>query len=253
MGLDSYRVNWVSSIAMNDTTLLQLKILVERAVRFVRASQTRKHRMREELLGHISAVFDEELARFGTETAALERTAARFGSPNALTTDLQASVPRNDVLLSRWERLLFRPGEAAFRRASRLSLLALAVVGTALLIVFISQHRLQEWPMIPAVPTFVFSTSLLLHWMREALCRPNSPRWSFVILISVAAWLLVPTMAGVLCFVISGDARSSLLAFREMLLPGTLLPLTVIAAAPPIYRQIRQVEEWAELDIDQIS
>ena len=52
---------------MNDSTLTRLKVLVERAVRPVRASMSRKHKMREELLAHVSAVFEEEAARFDNE------------------------------------------------------------------------------------------------------------------------------------------------------------------------------------------
>ena len=47
---------------MNESTLTQLKIIVERAVRPVRASTSRKRKMREELLAHVSGVFEEEFA-----------------------------------------------------------------------------------------------------------------------------------------------------------------------------------------------
>ena len=48
---------------MNESTLTQLKIIVERAVRPVRASTSRKRKMREELLAHVSGVFEEEAAQ----------------------------------------------------------------------------------------------------------------------------------------------------------------------------------------------
>ena len=66
---------------MNDSTLTQLKILVERAVRPVRASSSRKRKMREELLAHVTSVFEEEVARLANEQTALEGTAQRFGNP----------------------------------------------------------------------------------------------------------------------------------------------------------------------------
>ena len=40
---------------MNEPTLTRLKIIVERAVRPVRASTTRKRRMREELLARLQS------------------------------------------------------------------------------------------------------------------------------------------------------------------------------------------------------
>ena len=70
---------------MNESTLTQLKIIVERAVRPVRASTLRKRKMREELLAHVSGVFEEESARLGDDRAALERTALRFGNPAEVT------------------------------------------------------------------------------------------------------------------------------------------------------------------------
>src|SRR4051812_26791862 len=78
---------------MNESTLTGLKIIVERAVRPVRAGVGRKRKMREELLAHVSAVFAQERARLGDDAAALSRTTERFGDPAELTRDLQASVP----------------------------------------------------------------------------------------------------------------------------------------------------------------
>ena len=63
---------------MNESTLNQLKIIVERAVRPVRASTYLKRKMREELLSHVSGVFEEESAKIGEERTALERQ--HFGS-----------------------------------------------------------------------------------------------------------------------------------------------------------------------------
>jgi hypothetical protein len=76
---------------MNESTLRQLKILVERAVRTVRASLSCKRKIREDLLAHVTTVFEEEIARLGDEKAALERTAQRFGNPTELTWQLQES------------------------------------------------------------------------------------------------------------------------------------------------------------------
>ena len=83
---------------MNDSTLMQLKVVVERSVRPVRATLNRKRRMREELLAHVCDVFDQELARLGDAPAALARTQERFGQATELTEQLQASVPRSDWL-----------------------------------------------------------------------------------------------------------------------------------------------------------
>ena len=73
---------------MNESTLTQLKIVVERAIRPVRASMSCKRKMREELLAHANGVFEEEFSQLDDEHTALERTALRFGNPTELTSQL---------------------------------------------------------------------------------------------------------------------------------------------------------------------
>jgi hypothetical protein len=80
----------------------EFMVLVERAVRPVRAEPRRKMRMRQELLAHLTASYEEELARRGDEAAAREAAAQRFGDPAAIARELQATVPA-------WERLLHAP------------------------------------------------------------------------------------------------------------------------------------------------
>ena len=75
---------------------------VERVVRPIRASTTRKNQMREELLAHIEGLLADEKARRGDDVDAVRRARARFGEPGQLTTELQATVPR-------WERWAFAP------------------------------------------------------------------------------------------------------------------------------------------------
>ena len=82
---------------MNESTLTQLKIIVERAVRPVEASIARKRKMREELLAHVVGVFEEESARLGDDRAALERTALRFGNP---ALPREAMIPGGHVFLA---------------------------------------------------------------------------------------------------------------------------------------------------------
>jgi hypothetical protein len=103
---------------MNESTLTNLKIIVERAVRPVRASTTRKRKMREELLAHVVGIFEEEAARLGDERAALQQTALRFGNPVEVTRQLQETVPTRDAVRRHLEGRL---GEPAWRTAIRLA------------------------------------------------------------------------------------------------------------------------------------
>src|SRR6266705_2070979 len=89
---------YFGSTGMNAYALTQLKIIVERAVRPVRASTFCKRKMREELLAHVRGVFEDEFAAVGEDHAALERTALRFGNPAEVTGQLQESVPASDSI-----------------------------------------------------------------------------------------------------------------------------------------------------------
>jgi hypothetical protein len=104
---------------MNESTLMQLKIIVERAVRPVRASTARKRKMREELLAHVTGVFATEAAKPSDERTALKRTELRFGSTKELTGQLQESVPPGDGIHRLLDELWPRPDEPRGRRALR--------------------------------------------------------------------------------------------------------------------------------------
>jgi hypothetical protein len=104
---------------MNDVTLKELKIVVEHAVRPIRATRARKRRMREELLAHLMAIFDEEAGRRGDEQAALAQAKQRFGDPAELTTQLQQTVPRWDRCRSILETMGCQPGESAWHLAAK--------------------------------------------------------------------------------------------------------------------------------------
>jgi hypothetical protein len=78
---------------MSDETLTKLMAIVERAVRPVRATVSRKQHMREELLAHVTAIFEEEIETSSNERIALERTGQRFGDPQELSRELESSIP----------------------------------------------------------------------------------------------------------------------------------------------------------------
>jgi hypothetical protein len=71
---------------------LALRKHVERAVRPVRAGADRKLRMREELYGHLAAIYLEELEQRAEQQPALSAAIDRFGDSAALTAELDASL-----------------------------------------------------------------------------------------------------------------------------------------------------------------
>ena len=160
---------------MNESTLTRLKIVVERAVRPVRASVSCKRKMREELLAHVIGVFEEEFSRLDDEHTAVERTALRFGNPSEVTGQLQASVPAGDGITRFFEG---RPGESniwgVLRFHSGIGAVYLVLFGAVLFVA----GRDRGWSLeeLKAVfsphcvlPLVFVSIALTMYWMEKAL------------------------------------------------------------------------------------
>lgn len=169
--------------------MMPLKIQVERVVRPIRASGRRKDRMREELLAHLTATYHEELARDSDEAAALARALRRFGNPDHLRRELQASVPflerilfvrmpLHERLVAGTYRIGKQPGDSALRYAIRTAaatticwgipvffLLGLGAIGEI-------HARKTPWPMTLWGLHFYISFigSLLIGWFLMTLC-----------------------------------------------------------------------------------
>jgi hypothetical protein len=104
---------------MNDAILQAMKNFVEQAVRPVAATMARKRQMREELLGHLMAIFDEEIAKLGDAQTALEQAKRRFGDPKELSGQLQQAVPWWNRCQAALENVGYRSDEAAWHLAVR--------------------------------------------------------------------------------------------------------------------------------------
>jgi hypothetical protein len=124
---------------MNHSTLNELKILVERVVRPINASTRRKRQIRDELLAHVSATFQEEAAESVDDQTALQRTAARFGTPAEVSEQIRASLPAWDHFARTVDALWTRPGESPLPRALRqAAILELLAVPALLLVLTLS-------------------------------------------------------------------------------------------------------------------
>jgi hypothetical protein len=161
----------------------ELMVHVERAVRPVRASARRKDRMREELLAHLTAIHEEELARTGEAAAARQRAFERFGEPAALTRDLQATASTAERVAWSVERWWgWQAPESAARYTFRLAALTFVVIAvlalvTSSVVVAIegpgvdlpARLRLAgSFAIIAAVDVFVLG--FLYFKMRDRLC-----------------------------------------------------------------------------------
>ncbi len=228
----------------------QLKILVERAVRPVRASASRKRKMREELLAHVTSVFDEEVARLANEQAALERTAQRFGNPAELTGQLQESVPTLDSIERFADWVFFRPDESAYRRAVRYTIISEVV---AVLILFIAPSLMLDWPttdglvltysILLSIGCTMFNICILESSMRRWLGARTRRSWLRFALVLVGSTIVSMTL-GLWAFGVS-PKNSFWVAFFTVGMPvGLAWGLTPGFAARKRYH-----EDWASLQI----
>jgi hypothetical protein len=171
---------------MNQSILTQLMIAVEKSVRPLRAGVRKKDRIREEMLTHLTGVYEQELARLGDAQAAQQEALRRFGAPAALTQSLEESLTREDrwnFFAERW--VGWRSNDSATAYAFRVALavgFSLAVffmlmVGQAWLADVIAGSNpnsekvlstLAAMLTIAVVDTFFFG--LLYFKVRDAIC-----------------------------------------------------------------------------------
>lgn len=234
---------------MNEPTLTQLKVLVERAVRPVEVSNYRKQKMREELLAHVTAVFEEEAAHLGDDRLAVERTAQRFGNPAELTGQLQDSVPGRDRWDQLMEHLFVGAGMPTLRLAFHYTAFSL-VPATILLVAFFVQGRMAEWPIALAGPVLAFLSVILVKGMHDALFGRKGRSWRKAALIGIASWFLVPCVTFAVCLTFSGEWRSSMTSVLPLLWLAPLAAVVLIICAYAFAMQARAQREWAELRID---
>ena len=265
---------------MNELTLTQLKILVERAVRPVRASVSCKRKMREELLAHVIGVFEEELSRLDDEHIALERTALRFGNPSEMTNQLQESVPARDGITRFFEG---RPGESIIwgivRFLSVLGAVCLAIFGAAL---FAAEWD-RAWSLeelkavcshVGLLPLVFFSIALTMYWMEKALRGArrvsawprlgllksltsswSAPRVRYVmILVALSQFLLFMSIyisANRLTAPMNWDHVASILdTVPAMAFKAAGCVFAGLVFAWPVVERRRHHEEWSRLPIE---
>ena len=242
---------------MNESTLTQLKFVVERAVRPVRASTSRKRMMREELLAHVVGVFEEEGAKLGDDRAAVERTALRFGNPAEVTRQLQESVPARDAVRRYWEG---RPGEPAWRTAIRFAW----VSGTFALVVAVfvlapTVGSVGGWSpealilslcAVLTIPAWLSGLVLLTSFMEKALYGPAGRSWLKVALVVAGSWLFMLLLLAAWSWPIWSAEWVYSHPFAIVLAGFLMGALHVCALAQSSLLRRRYQEEWGRLPID---
>ena len=153
-----------------------LRIQVERVVRPIRASYLRKDRMREELLAHLTRLYEEELARSGDAESAAAEAIGRFGDAPALSRELQAERPLARTLgirpLAGFGPTRRRHGESPLRYLLRLNCWGLAIgipcyALIALVVGTIASRRPHRADQVPTSQVFVFLACVAVHSVGE--------------------------------------------------------------------------------------
>lgn len=249
---------------MNDAILKELKIVVEQAVRPVKATTDRKRRMREELLAHLVAIFEEESQRLGNDQAALAEARSRFGDPRELTSQLQETVP----FWNRLTRLVEIPGlrgpyESLAHFAGRVtvSTFLICVVVPLILSPFVyafgrpGETALRGYVLLCVdlltIPITV-GMVLLAEGMYRALYRDPPRRcWRLATIYSLVSLPFFPLLAFVWHWSLTGDLATSLRQFGFAWCFAPLSPVLFAGLAQRGAAEARHHEEWESLRIEQ--
>jgi hypothetical protein len=248
---------------MNETTQKALMVEVERAVRPVRASQPRKLHMREELLSHLTAIFEAEFARCDDEQVALEQAKQRFGDPRELALELQQTVPILSRIRYLFEITGFRTSDSLLVFSVKYLLLTmiifLAFFSQLLIIIFLRGEKPGEldfglYLFSKLGPIIIGLTMLAVIFMgrlRKTFfsegSRWFSPRAATDILICVFS---LPLLAFIIYIVLTGNLTASLEHSRFACIFAPVAPVIYLLAARLYDHEMREQERWTTLEID---
>lgn len=248
---------------MNDSFPKDLQVIVERVVRPLSASEAFKRKTRQELLAHVTAVFEEELARLGSEVSAIELTRRRFGDATEITRELERAVPRLDLLGRYADMLAFRPGVSLTRVACNHLFISLAVFLLGFLLIIpavLYRGRAFELALtfrivlVLGLASGAFSFVLVYLMSRMARFAHGDPadktrgRMLWLGFLSLAFF---PAFGFAVFWGISLDLAMSSRHFLYGCVIAPLAPLLFIIAGRQAMDEERHREEWSALLIDE--
>jgi hypothetical protein len=213
--------------------LLQMKI-VERVVRPLRANMARKRRMRDELLAHLSAIFDEELVCHNDPLAAVEAAAQRFGNPEELIVELQMTVPRLEQWEARLEPLFgWRAPETVVRWMSRLAFQMSLVMVMACMLTAVLAFNEFGWNhsvWLTVQPIAAATIVLPISVFASGICYYKVRNYLFGVFGSQKSWRRAAAWAGLLAIVTAGSGFTFLAVSYGSLSPANAAFYPCIAA-----------------------
>jgi len=244
--------------------LLQLKI-VERAVRPVRATVARKRKMREELLAHLTEIYDEERVRLNNPDKAIEEAARRFGDPAELARELQSAVPIRDRIsyqLDRWWG--WRAPETAGRYVLRFSAQVFCMFAVTCLLTAAMASREFGWswhlwdvvrPVVAMAlvsPVAVFLLGLFYFKMRDAMFGVFGSRKSLRQVFLFDVLIALVALGSGLAFVVFAHGDLTMASQQPIPLVAAAILVAIVAPFSARFNGPAEIRDklWACLDID---
>ena len=245
---------------MNDAILTELKLVVERVVRPVRATMARKRRMREELLVHLVAIFEEEVQKTVDEQAALEQAKRRIGDPPELSGQLQETVACSRFLCL-LEKLRLERGESLLHFAGKIVLLTFLLHATVILVLLpllSIAGRVSEIAMALHVflvigiasAAFVFVLGILANRIpRVAYGRAGERSMRKTGLYSLASLAVLPLLTFVIYWSLPLDGSAKVFHLQLSCFLAPTMPVLFLLLARKHAEEFRYEDEWASLEI----
>jgi ATP-dependent Clp protease ATP-binding subunit ClpC len=246
---------------MNDEMLNELKIVVERVVRPIRAAMDRKRQMREELLAHLVSTFEEEAEKLGDEQAGLAEAKRRFGDPSELSGQLQRTVPAWNRFCFLVEKLRWEPGESLLHFAGKQVLWTF--LGYAASILILLPRILVTWR-VSEIGTLVrilvvmeiasaaisFGSLVLVDRMARTVYGKGSERsLRKAGLYGLASLAALPMLTFFIYWSLPIDGSTRLFYLQLSCLLAPAVPVLFLLLCPPQAQHFRYEDEWAGLDI----
>jgi len=161
---------------MNEDRLREFDAQVLRCTKSIIASPGRKRIMREELLAHLLAAYEDEQRRVGDESAAAESARRRFGESDPLRRQLQASVP----LLERIVFTCLPRKESSMRHLIWLAGVLAFLVGTGLILPALAKYKQlgyfradATWGLTIGLIITLAGVSAVIYGVRRLIMKPS--------------------------------------------------------------------------------
>lgn len=249
----------------------QLMTHVERAVRPIRAEESTKCRMREDLYAHLFQIYQEELHQRNDEAEAVMNSCKRLGEPAALASELERTVSpfeRRIAGLGRW--ISRRENESSLKHSFRIAFSTLVFVplaGMSSLLVLLT-GRLTGFSTHPIVGfshlgflildlglwlasnVFVFMHLGIQMRSLFGVRKWSSRSWTMAILLTTLSFATI-IAGGFGLLIIESTDMSTALAFMPpwwkvaSLAPFIFVPVCYLAA-----REVDRIHPWKSLNLD---